>query len=278
MSGLLTALGQKLADRWFALLVLPGALYLAAVAAADVLGQAHALDLAALPRKITAWAKTPTAGTAGGQVTLLAAVLVGAAVAGLVANALGRVIEHAALAADWYAWPSQVRRVAERRIAARLANWESADARYQQSRKEARRARELGDHSDPANRERAYSDLLRIAELRPERPTWSGDRIHAVARRLRDDLDLDLARNWPTMWLTLPETARTELTAARTALSGAANLGGWAALCLPLTIMWWPAALIALALAAAARSRLRAAAETYAQLLEASARLGASGK
>jgi hypothetical protein len=59
VTGLLAEIGQKLADRWAALLAVPGLLYLAAVTAAAVLGQGHALSYSALDRKITAWAADP---------------------------------------------------------------------------------------------------------------------------------------------------------------------------------------------------------------------------
>ena len=59
MTGFLGEIGQKLADRWAVLLAVPGLLYLAAVTAAAVLGQAHAVSYPALSRKITAWAAIP---------------------------------------------------------------------------------------------------------------------------------------------------------------------------------------------------------------------------
>ncbi|WP_326770755.1 hypothetical protein OG978_44460 (plasmid) [Streptomyces sp. NBC_01591] len=44
MGGLLSELGKKLAERWFSLLVLPGALYLAVLAVAQTLGHTHPFD------------------------------------------------------------------------------------------------------------------------------------------------------------------------------------------------------------------------------------------
>jgi hypothetical protein len=92
MTGFLAELGTKLADRWMALLVLPGALLVAAAATADALGQAHALDLALLRARISALAAAPGAHSPG--VLLLAAggTLAASALAGLTAAALGSVI------------------------------------------------------------------------------------------------------------------------------------------------------------------------------------------
>ncbi len=50
--------------------------------------------------------------------------------------------------------------------------------------------------------------MLRIATEAPDRPTWSGDRIHAVTVCLERDLHLDLPLVWPHLWLTLRENCR----------------------------------------------------------------------
>ncbi|MCP9985387.1 hypothetical protein LUX01_00440 [Streptomyces sudanensis] len=78
---------------------------------------------------------------------------------------------------------------------------------------------------------------------------------------------------WPHIWLMLPDTARTEITATRQALNRAAILIAWALLYLPLAWWWWPAAVIAVMLVLVGRRRIRTAADTYAVLLEAACRL-----
>ena len=97
MSGLLGEIGKKLAERWLSMLVLPGTLYLAVAAAAGALGHTHALDVGRLAAEITRQAKSPAAASAGGQAVLFAAVLAGAAAAGVVVQALGVVIERVSL-------------------------------------------------------------------------------------------------------------------------------------------------------------------------------------
>lgn len=275
MGGFLSALGQKLAEQWFTLLVLPGALYLAVTLGGLVLGQADALDVVRLTRQITAWSKEPVAKSAGGQITLLAAVLAGSAVIGLVARAIGHAIENLALATDWTMWPRSLHRLAERRVEARRGRWDEAHTLYAEAADRALAVRATGVRADRRERDRAYAVMVGIAENCPERPTWAGDRIHSVVLRLRDDLGIDLSRVWPAMWLTLPDTARAEITAARTGLSSSAALAGWALLYAPLAMWWWPAAVIAVVLALTGRSRFRSATEEYALVLEAAARVQA---
>ncbi|WP_019607028.1 hypothetical protein [Nocardiopsis sp. CNS-639] len=122
---------------------------------------------------------------------------------------------------------------------------------------------------------KAYDRMARISPERPERPTWCGDRIAAVRTRLARDHRADLAVLWPHLWLVLPEEERVEVTAAREDLSRATGLTAWGLLYLPLTVWWWPAALVAAAVAGIAWVRARSAAGNYATLVEAVVRLHA---
>ncbi|WP_217572248.1 hypothetical protein [Streptomyces sp. GbtcB7] len=270
---MLAELGKNLAERWLSLLVLPGTLYLAVAASARALGQGHPFDLQRLTSQITEWANAPAADTAGGQVVLLAAVLAGAAALGLVAQALGSLVEQLHLAVDWRAWPAGARRLSHRATAWRQTRWGTAAEDWHRHRDEAAVARASGSRVDPAARYAARAAMTRISPERPDRPTWSGDRIHAVAVRLERDYHLDLAALWPHLWLILPDTTRTEIIAARQALTRATTLTAWALLYLPLAAWWWPATAITAVLAFTSWRRTRTAADTYATLLEAAARL-----
>ncbi|WP_435601171.1 hypothetical protein [Streptomyces sp. C10-9-1] len=272
---MLSELGKKLAERWLSLLVLPGALYLAVAATARTLGHSHPFDLQRLTGQITEWANAPAAGTAGGQVVLLAAVLGGAAAVGLTAQVLGSLAEQLHLAADWHTWPPGARRLARQATAWRQTRWETAADAWHRHRDEAAAARARDQQVDSTARQAARAAMIRISPERPDRPTWSGDRIHAVAVRLERDYHLDLTALWPHLWLTLPETARTEITAARQALTRTTTLSAWALLYLPLAAWWWPATAITGVLAVTSWRRTRTAADTYATLLEAAARLHA---
>ncbi|MGW8988111.1 hypothetical protein ACWGQ9_36375 [Streptomyces parvus] len=272
MGGLLSELSKKLAERWLTLLVLPGALYLAIAAAGHTLGQSAALDVERLTHTISDAARAPQVTTIGGQVVLLAAILAGAAATGLAAQSLGSVVERAALAAGWQAWPWLFGALVERHVARRQRRWDAAQAEYE-ALQLLERAPRPADRPRPRERHRAAHRRERIAVERPERPTWSGDRIHAAAVRLDRDAHANLLIVWPHVWLVLPEEIRGEIGRARTALTRAAVLGGWALLYLALAWWWWPAVPLAATLVVISARRLRAASDTYATLLEASVRL-----
>jgi len=273
MGALFSELGKRLAERWLSLLVLPGALYLAVASAAHTLGHAHPFSISRLTQQITAWTDSPAATTLGGQVVLLAAGLASAAGAGLAAQALGSLAERICLAADWNAWPRPLRGLARWRVASRQQRWTTAYTSWNRLREEARRIRVRGGHADPAERHAAQDEMTRTAFECPARPTWSGDRIHAVAVRLERERHLDLAVVWPYLWLILPDTTRTEITTARQALTRATTLAAWSPLYLLLAVWWWPAVLITAVLALVGRARIRTATDTYALLLEAATRL-----
>ncbi len=157
-------------------------------------------------------------------------------------------------------------------MARRQRRWDAARAEYEDLRL-LERAPRPADRPRPRERHRAAHRCERISVERPERPTWSGDRIHATAVRLDRDAHINLLILWPHLWLVLPEEIRGEIGRARGALTRAAVLGGWALLYLPLAWWWWPAAPLAVALMITSARRLRAASDTYATLLEASVRL-----
>jgi hypothetical protein len=277
VGGLLSQLGTKLAERWLSLLILPGALYLAVGATARTLGHTHPFDLPRLTHQITTWANHPATSTAGGQVVLLAAILAGGAAAGLAAQALGSLAERLCLAADCPAWPPPLRQLAARQTTRRHDRWTRAVVTWRQCREQDAQARALarvhGRRADPPKRGDAERAMTRIALEEPKRPTWSGDRLNAVAVRLERDHHVDLATLWPLLWLILPEETRTQITNARQNLTRATTLTAWALLYLPLAAWWWPAVLITATLALTGRARTRTATDTYALLLEATTRL-----
>ncbi|MFF5131061.1 hypothetical protein ACFY41_29575 [Streptomyces syringium] len=267
-------LAKKLAERWLTLLVLPGVMYLAVAAIAHALRRNHALDLGYLSRQITSYAKDPAIGTVGGQVVVLIAVLIGAAALGLAAQALGAFVERLALAADWHTWPNPFRYLTARWVTCRQRRWDTAHTNYR-TQYERALSPDPNRRPSPIFLSLAAHRRTRIAVDRPERPTWTGDRIHAAAIRLDRDHHLDLATVWPYVWLILPDSDRTEITQARTALSRAATLAAWAVLYTPLALWWWPAAFLAAATGLIARHRIRTTTSDYADLLEAATRLQA---
>jgi hypothetical protein len=273
VNAFLGQLGQKLAERWLTLLVLPGALYLAAAACARALGQAHPATAGRISAQITAWSRSQTGTTTAGQMLLLAAILALAAAAGLAAQALGAGIERAVLAADWHSWPFLLRRLADWRTAQRQQQWDAAHQQYSSLYRAAAPAGAVTTDEDRARRLALRQIRTQISAERPQRPTWSGDRINAAAVRLKRDRHLDLGTLWPHLWLTMPDATRTQVTEARQNLARATTLGGWAILYATLTWWWWPVIVLAAGLATTAHHRLRVAAGSYATVLEAAATL-----
>ncbi|MFF4125331.1 hypothetical protein ACFYYP_17535 [Microbispora rosea] len=282
MGGLLAELGKKLAERWLTLLVLPGALYLATLITAVTLGHARPIDEHLMATRLDQWAMP---GRTGRVVVLLAAFLLGSAAAGVAAQALAAMVERVWLAEGWGSWPPPLRQAAARLTRRRRSRWSGAVKGYHEAREEAAaalaRARlEEAPASGAPGRAASLSRLdaarrrLRdIGTEEPERPTWMGDRMQAVAIRLDRELDLDLATVWPYLWLTAPETVRTEITAARETLGRATTLAGWGVLYAAVGALWWPGLIIAAAVFGTGWRRARTAVDAYAELVEATVRL-----
>lgn len=277
MTDLLGAFGaelsKNLAGRCLSRLALLGALYLGVFGVARALGHAHALDISRLVRYVNAWARGPAATEAGGQIVLLMAVVIASMATGLAARSLGAAIERVVLAADWRSWPRPARAIAARRTRRRQDTWDAAHRKYTAQWEEAARMRALNRPDDPGPRRAAMRARAAISAERPDRPTWSGDRIHSVSVRLRRDHRLDLAALWPHLWLMLSEQERREITAVRTEVACATELGAWAVLYALPAFAWWPAGVVAAVLVAAGYRRTRSAADAFARLVEAAVRL-----
>ena len=271
MGGFLAELGKKLAERWLSLLVLPGLLYLGPLAAAYTLGHRHVFDLGRITRQLDTWTTSPGV-TTGRLVLILLAALLAAAGTGLAAQALGSLTERGWLTDRWQSWPPPLRHLAESRTRSRARRWRAATETYQRQLYTTGAQRATGTETE-GDLGAAHRAVTRIAQEKPARPTWIGDRVHAVIARLDREHDLDLPTIWPTLWLAMPETTRTEITAARQALTRAATLAGWGLLYLVVGALWWPGLLIAVAIMGTAWRRARTAADTYALLIEAAARL-----
>jgi hypothetical protein len=143
MTGFLAELGTKLADRWLAILILPGALLIAAAGTAGTLGQVHALDISLLKARITAVAGAPGAHSPGVLLLAIGGIMAASALAGLAASALG-----SATARLWVAvGPPPVARPGTKRVtswirqchpmhwltALRVRCWRDRDDRWRQA-------------------------------------------------------------------------------------------------------------------------------------------------
>jgi hypothetical protein len=100
-------------------------------------------------------------------------------------------------------------------------------------------------------------------------PSRIGNILRAAETRPRDRYGLDPIIVWPRLWLVLPDTARSEVAAARTALDGSVAAVIWALLfCLATPLAWW-ALPVGLAIAAVTWLWwIPARASTYGDLME----------
>ena len=261
MTGLLAGLGTKLAERWAAVIVLPGLLFVTAVAVAVTLGHRHALDAGRLAAEVDALAARPVASSTGTVLLVAVAFLSASAGAGLLAGAL-------AIAVEWCWHLPGGRRGTVRLTGARRARWQRADD--EAGRGIARDARDRSAMLSAATL-RALRRRDAVAIETPSNPSWIGDRLRATAVRLRRAYGVDLHTIWPALWLTLPDPSRAEISAARDAHTAAARAGGWAVLYLMLAFVWWPAVAATGVLALTAWSRGRRTVTALADLIEAAA-------
>ncbi|MGW6918606.1 hypothetical protein ACWGB8_33030 [Kitasatospora sp. NPDC054939] len=265
----LSALGGRIAERWLALLAIPGLLYLLVLGTALTLGQQRWSDAGLLRTRLVEVAASPQAHSAGALALAALVLLAAAAAVGTAAQGLGAALERL-----WYAEPvgPLLRRLADRR----LRRWRAADAVYRTALVAAGRARISGapDAGELVERaERAHADRNRLGTLAPRHPFRTGDRLAAPGRRLRRAYRLDLAAAWPHLWLLAADGTRTELHTARLQLGAAARLCAWGGGYLLLGLWWWPAALGGAAAVLAGLWRARDAAQAFAELTEALAEL-----
>ncbi|BAC69912.1 hypothetical protein AQJ43_30745 [Streptomyces avermitilis] len=266
LSGFVTDVGRKLAERWAATLVLPGLLFTTVAAVALTLRQSAWSDVDLLRLRVTALTGAgsgagPGAGSGSTRTAvLLLGVLAASFAAALVADALGGPYEQALLGS----WPRLLSRPAAALTGRRRRIWQERDdacrrAVAQDTEGAAERAARLG-----------ALEVLRnqVALTRPECPTWIGDRLRAPAVRIRLEYRLELSDAWPRLWLVLPDSTRQPLAEARQRLDEAMRLGGWAVLYLLLGAVWWPSAVAGAGAALVAWRRGRDRAEEYAELVE----------
>lgn len=289
LTGFLSDFTQKIAERWAALLVLPGLVFTAAAAVAAALGQQRWWDLPLLWRKLAEFAAAgggsaahpapADVGTVRTAVLLLGVLAVSVAAA-LVAGGLGDLYERLLSGR----WRGPLRGLAGELTRRRGQAWAAREEACREAREERRHR--LGE-ADSASTSEARAEALarvgaataRLAELeslrndiallRPACPTWTGDRMRALAERVRQQYGLDLAESWPRLWLLLPDSARAPLAESRQRLDEATRLGGWAVMYVLLAAAWWPSALAGVWAGLVAWRRSRERTDAYADLVEA---------
>ncbi|TYB57675.1 hypothetical protein FXF51_39975 [Nonomuraea sp. PA05] len=257
MNNFFQALATKLAERWVALLFVPGALLVAATWAGIRLG--HTLDAARLTQAASTVTASFAARPAGVQALSIATLLLVTTGAGWAVQTLAPVTRGL--------WLGQWPFLRGQRIARRRARWR---------RHVERRRRLARDHPaesrTPEQQESidaAAGRANRVALAQPGRATWMGDRVHAVEQVALDRYGLDLAFAWPRLWLVLPDATRAELNAANAAFAGAVATGTWAWPYLLLGVVWWPAAVAGVVVGVTGWVRARGAIADLSALSEA---------
>ncbi|MGN9912736.1 hypothetical protein ACTMTJ_34900 [Phytohabitans sp. LJ34] len=275
MNPLLQELSKKLAERWATLFLGPGLLFVATAALARHQGFRHAVDLPFLRRHLSG-ITTDTRNRETAVLLMIAAfAALAAVIAGLLVAAAGRLIERLWTptgTARWTGWLT----------AWRLRRWTRLRTALAEATTQAGATLAIDRLSAGTPLERHFprphrlrSRLEHWSEGRPDQPTWYAQRMAALTRRLHDRYGIDLALFWPHLWTIAGADARADVQAVQDNYASAARLAGWAvayAIVFPGT-GWWPALLIALALAAMARSRARAAVNTLVPLVESMADL-----
>jgi hypothetical protein len=210
VGGFFQQLAKTLADRWISLLVLPGAFFLGAVWLSVSLGHGDAWNVALLTRRVENGAARVADLPSGAQALLVVAVLVAAAGTGFVVQALAAVTRRVWLGP----WPRPFAPLAAAGTVRRRARWHRLveERRALEAASPVTRTREQQDRIDAVAHR-----ITRLAMAEPGRPTWMGDRIHAVESIAYHRYGLDLTYGWSRLWLVLPDPARTELTAAHSA-------------------------------------------------------------
>jgi hypothetical protein len=262
VGGFFQQLAKTLADRWMSLLVLPGAFFLGAVWLSVSLGHSDAWNVALLTRQVEKGAAKAADLPSGAQALLVVAVLAAAAGTGFVVQALATVTRRVWLGP----WPRPFAPLAAAGTLRRRARWHRLveERRALEAASPVTRTREQQDRIDTVAQR-----ITRLAMAEPGRPTWMGDRIHAVESIAYHRYGLDLTYGWSRLWLVLPDPARTELTAAHSAFAAAVATGTWALPYLLLTVVWWPAVLVAGGIGLTGWVRARAAVADFTTLTEA---------
>ncbi|GAA4472685.1 hypothetical protein [Phytohabitans houttuyneae] len=250
------AAGGKLADRWATVAVPALVFWLGGLLA----WAHHRGGLDGLPGE--AWF---TGQTSPVQVAAILIALLGVAASGALVERTATPVLRL-LEGYWPAWSRPLRRrlcdTLARRAAAETDAWQRAHARLHST--------------DPTADDFAtYARLERRRRRRPAAPAYFmptpiGNILRAAERRPADKYGLDTIAVWPHLWLLLPDSTRTELRAARSALDSAVGAATWGVLfCAFAPLAWWavPVGLVVATVAVTVATPARA--QAFGELVEA---------
>ncbi|MFE1949456.1 hypothetical protein ACFW9D_03195 [Streptomyces sp. NPDC059524] len=269
MNSVLAGIGTKLAERWAGALLLPGLLWTVLLAVGLRLGQTHPFDRGRLEGWLDQIAARPAAHAPGTLFLVTGVFFLAAAGIGLLSATMGGLVQR------WWALPAD-RPLMSWLLRRRQRRWDEATRELKAAILRAARA---APGSIDADRAAAHVRRRRrrravLGPARPVFPTRVGDRFARAGLRIAEVNGLeDIALVWPRLWTVLPDGLRADVTAARAAHSAHARLVAWGLLNCLLAAVWWPAALIGIALVVVAVLRAPAGADTLATLVETAADL-----
>ncbi|GAB3431352.1 hypothetical protein [Actinophytocola sediminis] len=162
-------------------------------------------------------------------------------------------------------WPRWARPV---RAAVITSRGKNVDRRVKRWRTLARRREEL---TTDEYVEYAALNRWRIGvppDPRDRMPTRLGDVLKAAESRSRHRYGLDAVVCWPRLWMAMPESARIEVSAARTQLDNGARLWLWSLVfCVWTIFAWWALGIALVGMIVGYRVALSGSAG-YAQLVQ----------
>ncbi|WP_033825238.1 hypothetical protein [Kitasatospora sp. MBT63] len=267
MTTLLLGISNKAAERWAALLLGPGLLFVMCLVIARHSGFRHAVDLRYLRTYLNAFAGARADQQPAELLTALLLVTALATAAGAAAASAGRTFERAWIPdrPHWY-----VTVLTHRRI----RRWTTLTRAIQEARDQR-----VHDHlhgTTPNRRRPTEARLLEQQERRfpdgpPDRPTWTAQRMATAAGRVRQRYGVELAEIWPHIWAVADSEARKDIQGVRDGYADAGRLAAWGTAYLLVTVStgWWPASVIGAVLVSTAVLRARAAIDALATLAEA---------
>ena len=248
LSSFWTGIAGKLADRWVAAILSPAFLFWGG-------GLAAAGQVDYLARKFAEQTGTE-------QAAIVVGAFVVVAISGFVVEALALPILRLL---EGY-WPRQFDRVRRALIRRRSSHIDSAAIRWRElALAQSARVLTPAERDEYARLDRFRSQAPLRAELRM--PTRLGNVLRAAEQRPRERYGLDAIVCWSRLWLLLPETARTELSAARGQLDTRAGVWLWAVLFSCWGVFVWWAPLVGVVLAAAVYRSLADSAAVYGDLV-----------